>query len=49
MVVSEYCYILPEASTSSISSVRLEFSGGILSLLFDYDRDGEAYNGGLIF
>lgn len=49
MVVSEYCYILPEASTSSISGVRLELPGGALSLLFDYDRNGEAYNGGLIF
>ena len=49
MVVSEYCYILPEASTSSISSVRLEFPGGTFSLLFDCDRDGEAYNGGLVF
>lgn len=49
MVASEDFYMLPEASTSSISGVRLEFSGGTLSLLFDYDRDGEIYNGGLVF
>jgi hypothetical protein len=49
MVASEDCYILPEPSTSSISGVRLEFPGGTLSLLFDYDRDGEVYNGGLVF
>ena len=48
-MVSEYCYILPEASMSSISGFRLEFPGGTLNLLFDYDRDGDAYHGGLVF
>lgn len=49
MLVEENCYILPEPSTSSISGVRLEFPGGTLSLLFDYDKDGETYNSGLMF
>ncbi len=49
ILMKEDCYILPEPSTSSISGVRLEFPGGTLSLYYDYDREGIAYNGGLIF
>lgn len=49
MVARENCYTLPEPSTSSISGVLLEFPGGTLNLRFDYDRDGEIYNGGIVF
>ncbi len=49
MLVGEDCYVLPEPSTSSISGVRLEFPGGTLRLLFDYDKDGITCNSGLMF
>lgn len=43
------CFILPEPSTSSLSGVWLEFLGADLTLRFDYDRNGSAYNSGLVF
>lgn len=49
MTSTKNCYLLPEPSTSSVSGVRLDFPGGVLSLCFDYDRDGVVYNSGLLF
>lgn len=43
------CYTLPAPSTSSISGVRLDFPGGVLTLRFDYEKDGAIFNMGLIF
>lgn len=43
------CFSLDAPSTSSVSGVRLEFPGRILVLRFDYDRDGDIYNSGLVF
>lgn len=49
MDLTKNCYSLPEPSTSSYSGVRLCFPGGVLKILFDYDKDGCLYNSGLVF
>lgn len=51
LIVAEFSehYILPAASTSSPSGVRLEFPSGILLLHFDYDKEGIVYHSGLRF
>lgn len=42
-------FVLPGPSTTSELGVHLDFYGGVLRLLFDYERDDKLYNSGLLF